>query len=163
MATTRKIRRERDKATTKENAKRQRKEIIEKLAIELIDYQKGQKNWKESYGQFAQKIREAQVNMPWLTIDQVKSKATRIKKKKSPAPPQEENQTSTDNEVLLGGRPRGTTKAARKATEEKKLEAKILITSRLKKSQDAAKKKETQVFPMELSKRSTIPSWSSWV
>ena len=44
MATTRKIRRERDKATTKENAKRQRKEIIEKLAIELIDYQKGQKN-----------------------------------------------------------------------------------------------------------------------
>ena len=78
----RRHRRQRDEDDQQEaiekNAKKQRKEIITKFANELIVCQSNSSTRKERYGQFTRKIREAQINMPWLTIDQVKSKANQI-------------------------------------------------------------------------------------
>ena len=80
MARTSSKRKQDDQNATEKNAKKQRKAIIDQLATELLESQSNNNTRKEIYRKFTQKMREAQVNMPWLTIDMVKSKAARKKK-----------------------------------------------------------------------------------
>ena len=62
-------------------AKRQKKEAIEKYAIQLLECQSIKTSHKENYGKFMEIFKTAQVTMPWLTMDMIKGKAKRMKAK----------------------------------------------------------------------------------
>jgi hypothetical protein len=91
---------------------------------------------KEKYGNFSGKIKEARLTMPWLTYDVVRGKAKRLKKKIKSNP-------SVLNQVVIDssnrGRPKGATKQSKKEIEEKKVQAKVILTNRVRSALDDAK------------------------
>ena len=116
--------------------KKSRKAAIEKYALEVVDARtrgKGQTHDK-TYGSTAAIIHEARNLMPWITATMIKSKADRIKLARNT-----QLSTPPEQHPLLVGRPKGSTIQSQKDLRAREVEAKLLITDRLREAQEVAK------------------------